>query len=76
MSTNFNDDNYQNMRSRLEHIKSVNDIADRGVRLAKELNTFGPRTEMDKQNLYKTVYQARKKFKGITKAAMELEMQK
>lgn len=74
LSTNFEDANYSKMRCRLEHIPSVNDEAERGVKLAKDLNAFGPRTEAEKQNLYKTVHQARKKFKAVSKAGMATEM--
>lgn len=62
------------MRARLEHMTSVNDEAERGVKLAKDFNSFSPRDEAHKQNLFKAVHHARKKFKGISKKSMEVEM--
>ena len=54
---NFEDEYYQKIRGWLEYISSVNIIVDRGVKLAKGLNAFGPRKETMTQSLYKTVYQ-------------------
>ena len=74
LGANFEDEYYQKIRGWLEYISSVNINVKRGVKLAKGLNSFGPWKDTMKQSLYKTVYQAQKKFETITKSEMAVEI--
>ena len=62
------------MRKRLENVTSVNDEARRCAKLVKELNSFGPRNEKEKQQLNKTVHHVKKKIKTITQSGMASEV--
>lgn len=67
LNTNFEDDNYINMRERLSHLSSVNDGAERAVRIATLYNNFGPRNEQSHQNMLHTVTTQRHLVQGRTK---------
>lgn len=74
LDTNFSDQKYDEMRANLENLTCVNDVAERGVALAKDFNQFGPRNEESHQNLLKTVQLQRKSLTGTTKKKLSREL--
>lgn len=76
MKTTFEDDDYYNLRKELEHLKPVNDVAERSIKLTKDYNEFGPRNEEQHQNLLKTESLSVQKISSRTKTGLGNETAK
>lgn len=62
---------YHDCRDVVKNICIVNDCAERGVKLIKDFNEFGTRSESQKQNMMSVVEYARKTVPKPTKKNIE-----
>lgn len=72
--TNFKDDTYFTMKKRIQFIKTYNDSAERGCKLAIDFNNFGPVNETEHQNLLITVSKQRQAITGTSKKKIKEEL--